>query len=202
MFPEAMIASRGVVIAENRSKFARLDLNRVTNQSSVNPVESLVISMSAQPGVYALLLGSGVSRGAGIPTGWEVMVSLIKQLAVARGEDVPADPIGWYRGIFGRDVSYSDLLKQLGPMPATRRGILQRFFEPTDKQREQGLKQPSAAHTAIAALVARGYVKVIVTTNFDRLIENALSDAGVEPVVLSTPCRLRVPNRCNIYPVV
>jgi hypothetical protein len=35
--------------------------------------------------------------------------------------------------------------------------------------------------------VAKGYVRVIVTTNFDRLIEQALSEAGVQASVISTP---------------
>ena len=159
----------------------------MTIHSSVNHVESLAFSMHAQPGVYALVLGSGCSRSAGIPTGWEVMGDLIRQLAVARGEEIPEDPIGWYCETFSRDASYSDLLEELGATPTIRKAILQRFFEPTDTEREQGLKQPSLAHTAIAELVAHGYVKVIVTTNFDRLIENALGQVGVEPVVLSTP---------------
>ncbi|MGL5004987.1 MAG: SIR2 family protein, partial [Casimicrobium sp.] len=30
-----------------------------------------------------------------------------------------------------------------------------------------------------------GYIRVIVTTNFDRLLENALRDAGIEPTVVS-----------------
>ena len=163
----------------------------MTNQSNVDSVESLAMTMHAQPGVYALLLGSGVSRGAGILTGWEVMVKLIEQLAVQRGQEVPDDPTGWYHDTFGRDANYSDLLKELGPTPTTRKAILQRFFEPNTLERAQGLKQPSLAHTAIAELVNRGYVKVIVTTNFDRLIENALREAGIEPVVLSTPAQIQ-----------
>ena len=39
----------------------------------------------------------------------------------------------------------------------------------------------------MAELVSRGYIRVIVTTNFDRLLERALVDAGVEPTVISTP---------------
>ena len=32
-----------------------------------------------------------------------------------------------------------------------------------------------------------GHVRLFVTTNFDRLIEQALEDAGITPRVLSTP---------------
>ena len=36
-------------------------------------------------------------------------------------------------------------------------------------------------------LVVEGLVSVIVTTNFDRLLERAIADAGIEPVVIATP---------------
>ena len=45
---------------------------------------------------------------------------------------------------------------------------------------------PTAAHRGIARLVAGGYVKVIVTTNFDRLVETAIKEAGVEPLVIAS----------------
>jgi len=56
--------------------------------------------------------------------------------------------------------------------------------------RDQGLKVPSTAHRAIAQLVARGAVRVILTTNFDRLTEQALEDVGVPPQVLHRPEQL------------
>jgi hypothetical protein len=36
----------------------------------LSPLAMLATSMQAQPGVYALLQGSGVSTDAGVPTGW------------------------------------------------------------------------------------------------------------------------------------
>ena len=143
--------------------------------------------MHSQPGVYALLLGSGVSRSAGIPTGWEVLQDLIRRLAATKGLTPPEHPVDWFKGTYGTDPNYSGLLGQLGATPAERKSILRSYFEPTDEEREQGLKQPTGAHSAITELVASGYVKVIITTNFDRLVENALAQAGVEPVILSTP---------------
>jgi hypothetical protein len=55
------------------------------------------------------------------------------------------------------------------PTQAARRDLIAGFFEPTDEDAEQGLKVPGLAHRAIALLVKRGLVRVIVTTNFDRL---------------------------------
>lgn len=40
----------------------------------IDPLYSLALSMESNPGIYALLLGSGVSRIAGIPTGWEIVL--------------------------------------------------------------------------------------------------------------------------------
>ena len=47
------------------------------------------------PGVYALLVGSGLSRGAGILTGWEVTLDLIRRIAVAQGESEQPDWAVW-----------------------------------------------------------------------------------------------------------
>ena len=49
------------------------------------------------------------------------------------------------------------------------------------------MKVPGAAHTALAQLAATGHLRLFVTTNFDRLIEQALEAADVTPRVLSTP---------------
>lgn len=70
--------------------------------------------------------------------------------------------------------------------PAERRAILHEFFEPTDEERYDGIKIPTVAHRAIAELVRDGFIKVLVTTNFDRLMEVALTDFGIVPTVIST----------------
>ena len=61
------------------------------------------------------------------------------------------------------------------------------YLEPTEQEREEDAKRPTAAHRAIAALVAQGFVKIIITTNVDRLTESSLVDAGVVPTILSSP---------------
>jgi hypothetical protein len=54
----------------------------------VKPELSLAFSLFSEPGTYALLLGSGVSRSAGVPTGWEVTLDLGRKLAAVQGENV------------------------------------------------------------------------------------------------------------------
>jgi hypothetical protein len=152
----------------------------------IDPLLSLAHSIQSNKGVFAVLIGSGLSRSAGIPTGWEVTLDLVRRLAAMEGEDPGSDPEVWYLGRYGTVPGYSTLLDALAKTQPERRAILHSLFEPTEKEREQGLKLPTRAHRAIADLVAKGYVKVIVTTNFDRLMEMALQDAGVTPVVIST----------------
>ena len=153
---------------------------------NVDPLASLASSVHAGQRVFAFLLGSGVSKGAGVPTSWEVVECLAGRLARLEGEDVGGDPIGWYRRRFGGDPDYSVLVEGLAPSPVDRRNLLRKYFEPSDEERAEGLKLPATAHRAIAGLVAKGFVSVIVTTNFDRLIEQALSDAGVQPAVIAS----------------
>jgi hypothetical protein len=156
----------------------------------IDPILSLAISVQSNPGVYMLLLGSGVSRAAGIPTGWEVVLDLIRRLAQLKGEESNPDPAEWYRQTFGEEPDYSRLLDEVAKSPAERQQLLRTYFEPTEEEREEGLKLPTAAHRAVASLVAKGYVKVVLTTNFDRLLEKALEAEGVTPMVIDTTDRL------------
>ena len=54
----------------------------------IDPILSLSFGMHSIKGAYALLLGSGVSRSAGIPTGWEVVLDLIRKLPGYRARTV------------------------------------------------------------------------------------------------------------------
>jgi hypothetical protein len=156
----------------------------------IEPIISLAFSMHANKGVYALLLGSGISRSAGIPTGWGVVEDLITRIARLRGEEPLPDPETWFREKFGEGPSYSNLLDQLAKTPPERNQILRDYFEPDEEDRKQGRKVPTEAHHAIAGLVASGHVRVIATTNFDRLTEAALEATGIRPTVIDTPDKI------------
>lgn len=163
----------------------------IMEKFGVDSSVSLSISLTTAPGTYALLLGSGVSRAAGILTGWEVTLDLVRQAAVAGGEDRPEDPLSWYRDRFGTDPVYSEVMNELARSQAERRNILRGYFEPTEVERQEGKKLPTAAHEAISRLAAEGYLSVILTTNFDRLMEQALEAKGVTPAVVATPDSIR-----------
>lgn len=53
-----------------------------------DPLTQLAFSIYENKGAYALLVGSGLSRAAEIPTGWEITLDLVRRVAAAQG-------VGW-----------------------------------------------------------------------------------------------------------
>lgn len=172
----------------------------------IDPIHSLAFSIQANPGVYAVLLGSGISRAAKVPTGWEVTLDLVRKLSEVSGESCEPTPEEWYRVKFGREPDYSEILAAIAKTAAERQQLLRCYWEPSAQEREEGAKQPTIAHRAIASLVEQGFMKVIVTTNFDRLMETALADVGITPTVLSSPDQVHgsvplIHTRCCVFKV-
>lgn len=165
--------------------------------SPLDPRLTLAMGVQAQPGTYALLLGSGVSTGAGIKTGWAIMSDLVRKAAIATGTDPhladDLDPAAWWdEHRPGEPLNYSTLLAAVGgSTPASRHGVLEAYFTATPADVAAGRKVPSAAHHAIADLIAGGFVRVVVTTNFDNLIEGALRDRGITAQVITRPEQVR-----------
>ena len=167
---------------------------------------TLAFSMYENKGVYALLLGSGASREAQIPTGWEITLDLVRRVAGLTGVTDQPDWARWHHEEFGKEPSYSELLDQLSMTADERRSILHSYIEPTSDDIAEGRRIPTKAHHAIAKLVQAGFVRVIITTNFDKLLENALREAGVEPTVIKSDDDLKgaiplIHSRCFILKV-
>ena len=148
-------------------------------------ITTLAFSMYANKGAYALLLGSGISRPAHIPSGWEVEIELIKRIGATKGVTVAEDWHQWYQQTYDQPATYCALLEALEKFSTERVQLMAPFFEPTAEERELGWKAPTEAHVAIAKLAKKGYIRVILTTNFDRLLEQALESVGVTPQVIS-----------------
>jgi len=154
----------------------------------IEPELKLAIALHSSPGVYALLLGSGLSSAAGIPTGWQVTLDLIRKLAATQDVELADDQETerWYRETYAAEPDYSDLLDELTSTSDERQMLLRSYFEPTDEEREEGRKLPTEAHRAIARMARNEDVRMILTTNFDRLLEQALQDEGIQPDVISS----------------
>ncbi|MFE0358869.1 SIR2 family protein [Streptomyces nigra] len=155
----------------------------------LDPRMSLALNVHTCPGVYAVLLGAGISMASGIKTGWGIIQDLVSKVALMHdpdtanaGTEAAADPEGWWQEQFGEELGYSRLLAEAAPTSAARQGLLAGYFEPENV--EDTGKEPTAAHRAIARLVKRGNIRVVLTTNFDRLMERALEEVGISPQVV------------------
>lgn len=152
--------------------------------SLIDPMTQVAFAVHQNKGVFALLLGSGISRAAEIPTGWQITLDLIRRVAESNGVKDEPDWEKYYVETEGKEPDYSDLLEKLATTQSERRSILHGYIEPSGTDREEGRKVPTDAHRAIARLIRSGHIRVIITTNFDRLIETALRDEGVEPTII------------------
>src|SRR5690554_1390615 len=130
----------------------------VTNRM-IDPMISLAFTLHSKKGTFALMLGSGISRSAGIPTGWDITLDLTNKVAHLSADDI-SDPVEWYRSKFSSDPDYGDLLNKLYKSPTERSQYLRQFFEPTTEEAAEGIKVPTAAHRGIANLVKEGIIRI------------------------------------------
>lgn len=153
------------------------------NENNFDPIIPLAFALQGNPGAYVLLLGAGVSASSGVPTSWDVENELILKVARTQGDE-PADPVSWFIERYGKAPRYDDLLQHLTATQTERQKLLKDFFLPPMNDLEQVVYKPTEAHRAIAKLVRTGRIRIILTTNFDQLMETALRDIGIEPVVV------------------
>jgi hypothetical protein len=155
--------------------------------SSNDQLLSLAFSLKSTPGSYAVLLGAGISVPSGVPSAWDVITDLLAQLALphhVQGSASGEELVAWYEKEFGEDATYGKVLERVAPTQHDRQAILRGYFQATDEERKDGIKQPTPAHRHIAQMVADGAINVVITTNFDGLMEAALRECGVEPTVI------------------
>jgi hypothetical protein len=132
-----------------------------------------------------------MSSAAGVPTGWQIVQDLIRKIALAEGinpNEVEDAPEVWWAMQGRPDPRYDTLLTALASTDSARQSLLRSYFETGPDGINHS--RPTNGHYALAALAARGLVRVIITTNFDRLIERALDEEGVAPQVISSPSAL------------
>jgi hypothetical protein len=111
--------------------------------TDIDPLTPLAFSIYSGRGIYALLLGSGISRSAEIPTGWEVTLDLIRKVAAVENDDCGSDPALWYLSKFGVEADYSSLLEKVAPTPSERSNTLASYFEATAKRARARKEDPN-----------------------------------------------------------
>jgi len=168
-------------------EIGRKNINQIRcMETEIDAVTRIAMNVYSNKGVYVPLLGSGVSLSAGIMSGWKVTEDLLKKLAFMKEGAIPDDVFQWYKEKYKKEAEYSGLLSQLGHHSAEIGNLLWPYFEPSEEDKLNHKKEPTEAHKAIAELATKGYFKVIITTNFDRLLENALDQKGVKYQVVSS----------------
>jgi hypothetical protein len=137
------------------------------------------LALHNSPRRYALLLGSGISRDTGILTAGEITDDLIRQIA---GDKIQPGqkPQDWYKETHdGRAPTFTSLFSELAKSGEDRKAILRQYFE------LEGI-EPTPAHMSIARLVKSGVISMIITTNFDTLLEEAIrKETGKTPVIIT-----------------
>jgi hypothetical protein len=119
------------------------------------------------PGQYCLLLGSGISK----PNGWDITITLLRRLAKASGENIEDRKlVDWFRNKFKKEPSYSCMFELINGTETENTSIIKNLLPKYDDANSFPL-----SIQYIAKLVIDGYVKIIITTNFDQNIENLIS---------------------------
>lgn len=155
-----------------------------------DPYLPLAFSLASNPGAYAVLAGAGISKGAGLPSAWDIEVDLVRKIAQRDKAAIVIDDSNaerWYEENYGKQLTYSSVIEDVAPLPHERQALLRGYFESAGDEDETNVPiPPSAAHRAIAQLVEAGIVRVIVTMNFDRLFEQAVAERGIQPTIVAT----------------
>jgi len=163
---------------------------------SSDEVIPVAFAMYHSPRRYALLVGSGISRDAEIPTAYEITDAFIRRIAGDRlkGNQKPQE---WYEETYkGRSPTFTGLLDELTKSPEDRTAFLREYFEPKDREGNPIKVEPTPAHRSIARLVKDGIICMIITTNFDPLLEEAIKqETGSAPVVITPESR---PERMDV----
>jgi SIR2-like domain len=129
------------------------------------------------PGHYAFLLGAGMSAGAGIPLGGAIVKMLRQRLVEELQTDISPEAgeslfeeLGWFQD---PEAEYAEALQRAFSSDHER----QRFFRELIAGR-----MPTLAHYYLASIIASGYCNLVLTTNFDDLLEKALVSLHLDEV--------------------
>lgn len=154
------------------------------------------------------LLGAGASVKSGVPPAAQVAEMALRRAYCRENGHSDDDPrvvrsdwMTWAEGLewFNRDAPLAD------QYPA----ILERLLQPREERREFFLKllgqrtQPSKGYVALADLVFKGWVKTILTTNFEELAFEACRATPMPWIqIVRTPSEAGLISTAPAYPQV
>jgi hypothetical protein len=115
----------------------------------VDPFVVLAASLHYDRGAYAVLVGSGMSTAAGVPTGWDPTWELAELEARHRDGGVPDDIEAWWAANKTVPLGYGSVVEAIAPTLGQRQALLRSVIEPSADGIGAGLKIPGAAHHAL-----------------------------------------------------
>lgn len=146
----------------------------------MNPIIRLAASALPGENKYILFAGAGVSKDAGVPTAWDVMLQtagLLYAESVNEGErDSKVDLESWFKSSEYGKMSYAELMDQLYPNYPDQQSFLRQAL---------GSHPLGEVHRKIAELARRGIIRAIITTNIDDYLETALEEIQIQTQVIS-----------------
>lgn len=125
-------------------------------------IENLALHLKSCKNEYILLIGAGVSLESSVPLPNDIIKNIIQRKTGESIESVDE----WMIDRYGEILNFPILLEKIGYTSEQRSDILNNYFKN---------KSPSSSHRMISKLVENGYIKFIITTNFDKLIEESCS---------------------------
>lgn len=145
----------------------------------MNPIVKLAASALPGEKKYVLFAGAGVSKDAGIPTAWDLMLKTASLLYAAENNPIETDINleDWFIKSPYSNMEYSELIEKIYYSYPDQQNFLEQYLTKYDI---------GEAHKYIAELARRNIIRAIVTTNFDHYIEKALEEKGLKIQVLST----------------
>ena len=148
----------------------------------MNPIVKMAASALPGEKKYVLFAGAGVSKDAGMPTAWDLMLNTASLLYAAENEEMDPEPgrdqiQAWFLNSVYANMQYAQLMDLIYPHSPDQQEFLKKFL---------GGRELGKAHQGIAELARRGIIRAIVTTNFDHCIEKALEEKGLDTQVIST----------------
>src|ERR1017187_5377175 len=142
------------------------------------PYQKIRSAIWHNPGRYALLAGAGVSQSSGVPLAGEIVTMIATEefrLENFRPPYSREELDAWRAAQVPPIATYQDAIEHLGEHPEDHADFVRKLVAGT---------APSKGHWCLADLVAFGWFQYIFTTNFDRLIEQALMQRGLDPCIL------------------
>ncbi|MDD3427439.1 MAG: SIR2 family protein [Caldisericia bacterium] len=146
----------------------------------MNPIVRLIANALPGEKKYVLFAGAGISKDAGVPTAWDLMLKTAGILYVAENpekEIINIDLEKWFLESEYAQMEYSELMELIYSKNPDQQDFLKKNLNKYNI---------GESHKGIAELARRGIIRAIITTNFDHYIERGLEERGLEFQVIST----------------